>query len=461
MTENSQPRRIAPPVIDLIAFSGLPGEVVSSLRPHSEADEVGLLLDFLTSFGNCIGLAPYFVADGAYHRPRLNLLLCGTTARSRKGTSRRNIQRVFEVADPVWAGERVVSGLASGEGLIAALANTVPSDGNPLEGGHDPRLLASEEEFGRVLAAAGRDGSTLSPVLRQAWDGDRLRSLTRSKPLKADPVHISVIAHATVEELLKQLTSVDIANGFLNRFLIALVQRSKRLPSGGSMSDDNYRAMGKVVGERLHAARRVARMSRSAEAEELWAGAYVLLDDEVGGPVGDLIARVEAQWLRLSMIYALADGSPVIEADHLWSSAAVWDYCAASVSAIFGGRSGDPIANRLLEAIRDAGDRGLDATEQSAVFNRHETQARLEYARGHLEKLGAIETRVEITAGRSRKVSYPAKKEKQAKKVPGTPGDAGLISLLSLIRNRNGTGEGPHELGDLGELRARARPGIL
>jgi hypothetical protein len=86
---------VLPPTIDLLVFSGLAGDVVRFLRPHTEAADAGLLLDFLTSFGNAIGLAPYFVADGALHRPRLNVLLCGTTARSRKGTAQRATRYVL------------------------------------------------------------------------------------------------------------------------------------------------------------------------------------------------------------------------------------------------------------------------------------------------------------------------------------------------------------------------------
>jgi hypothetical protein len=52
----------------------------------------------------------------------------------RLGTTRRQVARVFERVDEVWARERTWSGLASGEGLIAAVAgeNTDPRPSFPL-----------------------------------------------------------------------------------------------------------------------------------------------------------------------------------------------------------------------------------------------------------------------------------------------------------------------------------------
>lgn len=38
-------------------------------------------------------------------------------------------------------------------------------------GAVDKRLLVIEEEYAGALKAAGRDGSTLTAVIRQAWDG--------------------------------------------------------------------------------------------------------------------------------------------------------------------------------------------------------------------------------------------------------------------------------------------------
>jgi hypothetical protein len=73
---------------------------------------------------------------------------------------------------------------------------------------------------------------------RKAWDGGILSTMTRSSSLRATGAHISIVGHITVEELRARLTRTDTANGFANRFLFALVKRSKVLPFGGSALED-------------------------------------------------------------------------------------------------------------------------------------------------------------------------------------------------------------------------------
>ena len=74
---------------------------------------------------------------------------------------------------------------------------------------------------------------TLSPVLRSAWDGRPLALLTRTAPARATAAHVSVIGHITATELRHHTTTVELANGFLNRFLLIACRRVRLLPEGG------------------------------------------------------------------------------------------------------------------------------------------------------------------------------------------------------------------------------------
>src|SRR5207248_2017813 len=103
-----------------------------------------------------------------------------------------------------------------------------------------------------------------------AWDGGVLSVLTRKEPLRAHGVHIGVVAHITSEELRRTLRSVEIANGLGNRFLFALVRRSKRLPNGGGLRDDELERLGRHVRAVLDTGRCVGSLRRSSEAEEYW-----------------------------------------------------------------------------------------------------------------------------------------------------------------------------------------------
>jgi hypothetical protein len=386
-------------------------------------------VDFLLSFGSAVGAGPHAVADGSIHPARLNVVLVGETAKARKGTSRRQVSRLFERVDESWARDRVMGGLASGEGLIAAVAET--ADSTP-----DPRLMVVEEEFSRVLSVAGRDGSTLSQIIRQAWDHGNLRVMTRKEPLRASGAHISVLAHTTTDELRRKLSETEVANGFANRFLFASVRRSKRLPNGGDPDEHEISRLVRLLRTRLGDARRAGRMRRSPDADARWAELYeIMADDEPGGLLGSVTARGDAQVLRLSVAYALTDGSAVIDVVHLEAAWALWRYLRDSAERIFGDASGDDIADRLLDAIILAGDDGLDGAEQSAVFGRHVSSKRLSGARTLLESLHRITTEIEQTGGRPRFVSY-AKEAKQAKE----EGPSSPSSLISPSVEGNGQG---------------------
>lgn len=391
------------PVLDPAARYGLAGELLDLYEESTEADPAGLLMTFLVMFGSAAGPNVYAVADGAQHPARLFLLLVGNTSRARKGTTEAVARYVMKMAAPAWHG-RVVSGLSSGEGLIAA----VRDDG---EAEVDRRLYVSEAEFARVLRASGRDGSTLSQTIRESWDTGDLAVLTRKDPLKATGAHISLVGHITSDELESQLGSGEVLNGFGNRFLFACVRRSKRLPEGADVAQERLEAFASDISARLDSARqrRLKRLKRSGEARSEWERFYHGVDDDRDGLFGAITARAEAQVLRLSVVYALLDASEAIEVEHLRAALAVWRYSEASCRYLFGNRTGSVIAERLLSAIRDAGEDGLDGTQQRRVFAGHINTNDLMAARDQLEAKGLIVTEIIDTGGRPRRISYACK----------------------------------------------------
>ena len=213
------------PVLDEAALYGLAGDVVRTLNPHTEADPVGILVQFLATFGNIIGNNPYYQVESDRHHANLFSVHVGASAKGRKGTAGGRVRAVTKLADETWAAERTASGLSSGEGLINAVRDPVMKwDGKAKEfetvdpGISDKRLMITEPEFAGALSAMERHGNTLSPVIRNAWDGQKLQTLTKASPLKATGAHISIIAHITEEETRARLTRTEMANGSLTDF---------------------------------------------------------------------------------------------------------------------------------------------------------------------------------------------------------------------------------------------------
>jgi hypothetical protein len=197
------------PKPDPLVYTGLAGEIVLTISPHSESDPAAVLVDTLVSFGSAAGRSVFRRVDGAEHHMNMFVALVGATAKGRKGSSRARGAQLWERADPIWNQHRVQCGLASGEGLIYAVRDEsrkqVPvHQKGQLTGDYteviddpgvaDKRLLAVESELASVLKVCDRDKNVLSEVLRKSWDGGTLRTMTRNSPLCATGAHVSLLA---------------------------------------------------------------------------------------------------------------------------------------------------------------------------------------------------------------------------------------------------------------------------
>jgi hypothetical protein len=394
-----------PAPLEQAAFHGLAGDFVKRVLPHTEADPVALLIQFLIAYGNVIDRDAHAIADASRHGGNLFAVFTGKTSKSRKGTSWKHVLRLYAHVAPEWRRNCITTGLSSGEGLIWAVRDptvkmengeTVVTD----PGVKDKRLLVVEEEFSKPLVVADREGSTLSAVLRSAWDGDDvLRTMTKNSPARATGAHISTIGHITREELRSKLTEIASANGFGNRFLWPAVDRSKVLPEGGG----SYGIADLVDGlqKAVAFAREVGELKRDEAARRLWVQVYPALSTGKPGLLGAITARAEAQVLRLSDLYALLDCSPVVRVEHLKAALAVWRYCEDSARWIFETKTGNWRADRILAALKVTGEKGKTKEQiRRDEFNGHITSFELDEALRLLFHSRLADRKEEDTGGR-------------------------------------------------------------
>jgi hypothetical protein len=317
------------PVLADKALYGLPGEVVRAVEPHTEADPVAVLANILCAFGNAVGRGAYVRVGADRHYLNLCVGLVGETSKGRKGMSWGYPRDLMHSVDKGWVDERVQNGLSSGEGLIHAVRDPLVvtnKDGEPVtvdEGAKDKRLFVVEGEFAAVLKVMSRQGNTLSPVVRQAWDGGRLQILTKNSPIKATRTHVSIVGHVTKAELLRHLTETETANGFANRFIWLMVRRSKVLPFGGQWHTVDVVPVVRRLGTALEFGKNVGEIKWGESAKELWRGRYVDLSRGMPGLFGAVVGRAEAQVLRVTTVYAVMDCSKIIERPHLEATLAL------------------------------------------------------------------------------------------------------------------------------------------
>jgi hypothetical protein len=390
------------------AYYGLAGKIVRTIEPQTESDPVALLVRLLVMFGSAIGRTPYFPVEADRHYPNIFVCLVGPTSRGRKGTSAGHPRRLLTEIDPAW-GKRVKGGLSSGEGVIWQVRDPITKKGKNSEeetvdeGVADKRLCLLETEFARGLAKTGQEGNVLSAVLRQAWDHGTLETLVSGRtksPVNATHAHVSVIAHITVEELRRLLTETEAANGFGNRFLWVCARRSKLLPEGGMYPEQALQLLSNRLKAALFAARQVGEMRRSAEATTQWRVLYQALADGYPGLVGALLARAEAQILRLSCLYALLDSTATVKVAHLKAASALWRYCDASARYIFGTILGDPLADEICRMLRQMAPEGMTRTDINNALGRNYKSVALGQALDRLLREGHARCTVEKTSGR-------------------------------------------------------------
>ena len=406
------------------AYHGLVGRIVRTIEPAPEADPAALLAQAFVAFGNAIGRAAYYTVEGDRHHGNEFIVLVGKTSKARKGTSWGCIFHLFQKADEQWAADRIKTGLSSGEGLIWAVHDPIQKQERVKDKGEsvryetveadpgveDKRLLVYEPEFANVLKLTERQGNTLSAILRVAWDGRDLRSMTKNSPARATGPHVSLIGHITEDESRRDLTQTEVANGWGNRHCLvcAVVQRSCQREASSTLPQ--WTRYG-TNWSRPTFARSVGQVRRDDEARAVWCEVYGELSEGKPGLAGALLARSYAHVMRLPLLYALLDKSPLIQAPHLMAALAFWEYVERSVYHIFGDSLGDSVADDLLRLLRGCPN-GLTRTDISNYFQRHATADRIGRALGLLLQHRLVRREEEKTGGRPSERWYAGGKQR-------------------------------------------------
>jgi hypothetical protein len=365
------------------AYHGVAGDIARVMSPITEADPAGILTTLLATAGACMGHGAY-IYQGSAQSTNIFAVLVGETASGRKGTAGSLVRHVVSEAYPEWE-KLVVAGLGSGEGLIAHLKR------NEDIGEH--RAIVMESEFGRLLTVMAREGSTLSPVVRDAWDGVPMgRFLAREQSLVTYH-HVGIVAHITPVELRAKLNGTDAANGFGNRFLWFAVRRTRLVPfpkSPGSIITPYVADLRRA----LVAAQTGGEVVWSTAAAERWEWLYATLTSRpLHGITGAMAARAEAQITRLALLYALLDEERQIDTVHLEAAEAIWAFNERTVAYLFGASTGNRDADMLRDYLAD-GPLDWEAAKKAVGVRR---AADLREAVELLSSLGAVEV---VTQGR-------------------------------------------------------------
>jgi len=360
--------KVEPPQLSPNALYGVVGSVVRKLEPHTEAHPAALLVQFLVALGNVIGRGPYYVTEWDRHYPNLFGAIVGDSSVGKKGTSWGRVMSLMKQVDSDWSSNNIVSGLGSGEAVIDKLKDT----DDPIAAAFtDKRLLLMEGEFAQVLQVMSRTGSTVSSIIRQAWDTGTLSNLTKGNHMKATDAHMSILAHVTKSELRRLMSSVESSNGFSNRFLWCFSTRTKLLPDGGNIHPDEFYDEISSIRRNIAAIQQAGsfQVERNDEASQYWHEIYPDLTSERNGRWGTSTSRGAPQVVRLSLLFCVLDGKKTIELPHLEAAKAVWDYCCSSARWVFEDFQFSQNAKKLIAALSHGEMTIADASQRVFLRN--------------------------------------------------------------------------------------------
>ena len=394
------------PILSKDALNGFAGEFVKLATAESEADPAAVLVTFLTRFA--AEIYSFEVRKGAYlligdtkHAPRLFIVVCGNSSKARKGTSSQPVTRLFErslcspedLAKLNLLPPAKISGgpLSSGEGLGFQLS----------EDTSDKRLFILDEELASGLSCTKRDGNTLSMAIRVFWDGGTYAPLTKSNRVTVSGAHLCIVSHITQHELSTMLSSIQMSNGFGNRFLWVCAKRPKLVALPRPMPEDELAKLQLKLWQLVKSAQGVGEVTLTPKGTKRWFVMYEELTKEHHGLYGAITARAEAQTIRLALIYALLDGKKEVDVQHINSALALWNYASDSARVLFHDRAVDPIEQKILSALSSG---SLTASELSRALNNHVPKNKLKSTLISLEASNRITTQTEQTGGRPRTI---------------------------------------------------------
>lgn len=341
------------PRLDIRAYQGLAGLFIAELLGKTDAPPEAMLMTLLTAIGNVLGRKAHLYVNHATHYPNLFLCIVGPTGLGRKTTSWYATRNLLENIDYEWLTECVKNGLSTGEGVIHTVRDPqVTPAGKTIDpGAADKRKLFIETEFTRVLKQQLRQGNTLSDVLKEAWDGNRLSIVTKNNPIHATDAHISVIGHITPEQLRENLSDQDIAGGFGNRFLWCWAETTVTMPLP---QKTNLAKLAFDITTNIRKIPHNTEITLTPQAEDLWNHMFLTsLNKPTPGISGLLLTRTAPQTLRIAMIYAILDGRQYIIPQDLHAALAIVEYSRQTVAYIWQDSTGDPKTDYILRTLKN------------------------------------------------------------------------------------------------------------
>ena len=302
------------------SLHGILGDFVEIAHPTTVASKEMLMYEMLPMIGALMGDAFYAPFGSDKHFSSLFTLAIGRSTDG-KGQAMHHCEEAIRLVDQGWTKTSVHSNPASGEGMIRMLA------GSTLNMGRKYRVVIANSEMSTTFAAQGRESSTLSGILRKAYDGDRLENFRsdKKKSIAADDYLLGFVGTITPGELQQVMPAMDWVNGAQNRFLWSIAFKDKTLGRSPAQPDfTNWAGRVKALFElNTKEGAKPTAIAYSESGRRVWDDWHASLPEHQDDTLSESQGRVLANCLRVAVLYAQLDErrldgwQPQIEGQHV------------------------------------------------------------------------------------------------------------------------------------------------
>ena len=393
------------------AYYGIAGEIVDIIRPNTEACPESILVQVMLGLLNMVGRRVYRRQAGV-HCLNEFVVLAGPSKTGCKGASWDVSSGLLETVDPAWFDHCIHSGIESGEGVISWVRDDkyrITHGGKRIciPGVSDKRLLIFEDEFPRLLMVANRQNNTLSPTLREVFDGRRiLETGSKNDPERATGALISLLGHGVPEEIRNRLSAIDAVNGFANRILFIAVQGIGEIaiPPPLDWLTDHPQIITRLKAIiATFQTQHMTHLGWTSEGEAAWEEYYRKnRERKFSGLIDPFIRRSLAHTLRWTMGFCVLDGETVMRSEHLQAAISIIEYSERSAQWIFGEKIGDKDADKIFWEL-DRRPEGMSLSEiYKEIFGAHHKATEIKMKLQLLREGEFADFRLERSSGAKR-----------------------------------------------------------
>lgn len=316
------------------------------------------LAGFLTVVGSVLGKTVY-VPDGEEELyPNLFTVIVGEAGWAKKDSALRTAHRFIKRIDPEFFSVYTVSSV---EGFIDELALQQDELGQKGLDRIPLRVLLRLSELRNLIAKSAQKGTgNIIPTICEAFDCPSfLHTPVRSKPRRVDEPVMSVFA-CTNPNWLRHVTVDDLQAGFGSRVMFVPGDPKALWPKRHRPREEFLAPLIELVAKRVQQYRTEQRCFQfSGEAESAW-DEWVVPHDALrseDATINLMAARDPQICMKVALIHAALDDSPVIELRHFNAARAFVEFLYESRFPMFAGHGMTPTAEierKIIERVTKA-----------------------------------------------------------------------------------------------------------